>query len=85
MAMASRPPQAVFLVGFMGAGKTSVGKALAQRLRWFFLDLDSEIEHQPVTEPGEACICLAALDAPLRFPATSPDAIASSFTRSSVS
>lgn len=31
-------------------------------------DLDSEVEHQPVTEPGEACICLAALDAPLRFP-----------------
>ncbi len=31
-------------------------------------DLDADIEHQPVTEPGEACICLAALDAPLRFP-----------------
>jgi putative transcriptional regulator len=31
-------------------------------------DLDNEIEHQPVTEPGEAYICLAALDAPLRFP-----------------
>ncbi len=31
-------------------------------------DLDSDVEHQPVTEPGEACICLAALDAPLRFP-----------------
>jgi shikimate kinase len=44
--MESRPPQAVFLVGFMGAGKTSVGKALAQRLHWFFLDLDSEIEQR---------------------------------------
>ncbi len=31
-------------------------------------DLDSEIEHQPVTSPGEPCICVAALDAPLRFP-----------------
>ncbi|MFM2354807.1 MAG: Anti-sigma-E factor ChrR [Pseudomonadota bacterium] len=27
----------------------------------------SELEHQPIAEPGEACICLAATDAPLRF------------------
>lgn len=31
-------------------------------------DLDAEVEHQPVTAAGEPCICLAALDAPLRFP-----------------
>jgi anti-ECFsigma factor, ChrR len=31
-------------------------------------DLDSEVEHQPVTVPGTACICVSALDAPLRFP-----------------
>ena len=31
-------------------------------------DLDPETEHQPVTSPGEPCICVAALDAPLRFP-----------------
>lgn len=30
-------------------------------------DLDSETEHQPVTAPGVPCICVAALDAPLRF------------------
>ncbi len=30
----------IFLVGFMGAGKTSVGRALAQRLNWSFQDLD---------------------------------------------
>lgn len=30
-------------------------------------DLDSDIEHQPVTVPGAACICVSALDAPLRF------------------
>ena len=34
----------VFLIGFMGAGKTSVGKALAQRLSWEFRDLDRVIE-----------------------------------------
>lgn len=31
-------------------------------------DLDQETEHQPVTVPGSACICVSALDAPLRFP-----------------
>jgi putative transcriptional regulator len=30
-------------------------------------DLDSDTEHQPVTSPGVACICVAATDAPLRF------------------
>lgn len=34
----------VFLTGFMGAGKTSVGRALAQRLGWKFYDLDEAIE-----------------------------------------
>jgi shikimate kinase len=34
---------AVFLVGFMGAGKTSVGRALATRLNWAFQDLDDQI------------------------------------------
>ena len=36
--------QAVFLVGFMGAGKSSVGRALGQRLNWVFEDLDDRIE-----------------------------------------
>jgi len=31
-------------------------------------DLDNEIEHQPITAPGVPCVCVAALDAPLRFP-----------------
>jgi putative transcriptional regulator len=31
-------------------------------------DLDSDVLHQPVTAPGVPCICVAALDAPLRFP-----------------
>lgn len=30
-------------------------------------DLDSDIEHQPVTSTGVPCICVSALDAPLRF------------------
>jgi shikimate kinase len=35
---------AVALVGFMGAGKTTVGRALAARLGWRFDDLDDLIE-----------------------------------------
>jgi shikimate kinase len=33
----------IFLVGFMGAGKTSVGQALAERLGYQFLDLDERL------------------------------------------
>jgi len=36
--------RAVFLVGFMGSGKSSVGKEWARRLNWDFVDLDSRIE-----------------------------------------
>jgi shikimate kinase len=38
------PAYAVFLVGFMGAGKTSVGRELANQLGWAFVDLDGTIE-----------------------------------------
>lgn len=37
---------AVFLVGFMGAGKTSVGRALAEQLNWTFEDLDDRIQQR---------------------------------------
>lgn len=38
--------QLVFLVGFMGSGKSTVGRLLAGRLGWKFLDLDEEIERR---------------------------------------
>jgi shikimate kinase len=34
----------VYLIGFMGAGKTTVGRQLAKELHWQFFDLDQEIE-----------------------------------------
>jgi len=37
-------PRAIILVGFMGAGKTSVGLALSHVLEWRFQDLDLRIE-----------------------------------------
>lgn len=36
----------VFLIGFMGAGKTTVGKALAAKLNFRFADVDDWIESQ---------------------------------------
>jgi shikimate kinase len=36
----------VVLIGFMGAGKTSVGSALARQLGWAFEDLDDRIERR---------------------------------------
>lgn len=38
------PP--VFLCGFMGAGKTSCGRILAEKLRWEFADTDEETEKE---------------------------------------
>lgn len=43
----------IYLVGFMGCGKSTVGSALADQLGWSFFDLDQEIEKaadQSVTE-----------------------------------
>lgn len=34
----------IYLTGFMGSGKTTVGRALADELGWAFTDLDEEIE-----------------------------------------
>jgi shikimate kinase len=41
----------IYLVGFMGSGKSTVGRALAERLGWSFFDIDAEIEQaerQPI-------------------------------------
>lgn len=40
------PKRRVFLTGFMGAGKTTVGKVLAQKLGWSFYDLDDLVEQR---------------------------------------
>jgi shikimate kinase len=39
-----QPPELVLLVGFMGAGKTTVGRELERTLNWCFYDLDALIE-----------------------------------------
>ena len=37
---------ALYLVGFMGCGKSTVGRSLADALKWDFVDLDDEIERE---------------------------------------
>lgn len=36
--------QIIFIIGFMGSGKTTAGKKLASLLGWKFIDLDKKIE-----------------------------------------
>jgi shikimate kinase len=36
----------LYLVGFMAAGKSTVGRSLADELGWCFVDVDSDIEAQ---------------------------------------
>jgi shikimate kinase len=45
-ANAPRPIERLVLTGFMGSGKSTVGRSLAQRLGWGFVDLDSLIEQR---------------------------------------
>lgn len=40
----TEPPRSVFLIGMMGAGKTTVGRLLAQALGFEFVDADRELE-----------------------------------------
>ncbi len=54
------PPRNVILVGFMASGKTSVGRALAERTGWTLIDADDVIVeragkpiHRIFSEDGE--------------------------------
>jgi len=44
--VSGRPITAILLVGFMGAGKSTVGRALGNQLGWPFEDLDERIERR---------------------------------------
>lgn len=37
-------PRLIYIIGFMGSGKTTAGKKLASLLGWSFIDLDIKIE-----------------------------------------
>lgn len=53
----------VVLIGFMGTGKTAVGKRLARLLGWEFVDTDAEIERLT----GKSIARLFAEDGEIRF------------------
>lgn len=43
----------IYLVGFMGSGKTTIGRLLAKELGWRFVDLDEDVESdqkKPIAE-----------------------------------
>ena len=44
---------ALYLVGFMASGKTTIGRAVAGELGWPFTDIDSEIEARQGRSIGE--------------------------------
>jgi shikimate kinase len=45
-ARASFPYTRILLIGFMGSGKSTVGRLLASELEWVHIDLDAEIERR---------------------------------------
>jgi shikimate kinase len=74
--LAALGPRSLVLVGMMGAGKSSIGRKLAQRLNLPFVDADSEIEQaagmsiseifakhgEPYFRAGEARVIARLLD-----------------------
>ena len=40
----SHGPKNIFLTGFMGVGKSTIGRLLSQQLNWLFKDLDNLVE-----------------------------------------
>lgn len=85
----------VVLVGFMGSGKSSVGRALARRLRVGFVDVDERIERaagkpirdifsaegEPAFREREAAALRDALSVPGRVVATGGGAFLSEGNR----
>jgi shikimate kinase len=52
----------IYIIGFMGSGKTTAGEKLSSLLKWSFIDLDKSIEEQTgktvseiFSQKGEAC------------------------------
>jgi shikimate kinase len=79
---ATLPPhlRRLVLTGFMGAGKTTVGRLLAQRLGWEFLDLDAFIE----ARTGLTVPSIFSAHGESRFRQLESSALASALGRSNV-
>ena len=57
------PTDKVYLIGFMGAGKTTVARALARRLDWRIEDIDERVE----AREGRAVAAIFARDGEAYF------------------
>lgn len=57
------PPKNIVLIGFMGCGKTTVGRELHHRLGYPLVDMDQVIEHRV----GKAITTIFAQDGELAF------------------
>ena len=68
----------IVLTGFMGAGKTTVGRLLAARLNWDFLDLDAHLEARTALTVPE----IFALHGEAHFRRLESTALASALSRS---
>lgn len=66
-----RELRTVILTGFMGAGKSTVGALLAQRLGWDFLDADAAIE----ARAGKSVAAIFADDGEAAFRTLEAEAI----------
>jgi shikimate kinase len=90
-----RVPKTIALVGLMGAGKSSIGRRLAQRLGLPFIDADSEIEAaadatieeifqrhgEAAFRDGERRVIARILDGPIHVLATGGGAFMDASTR----
>ena len=73
-----RSAERIVLTGFMGSGKTTIGRRLAERLGWLFLDLDSAIEQRD----GRTVADIFAKSGEAAFRAMESDALISSLKKS---
>jgi shikimate kinase len=69
-----RSIERIVLTGFMGSGKSTVGRSLAQRLGWRFVDLDNLIEQRD----GRAVSRIFAESGEAAFRAMETEALTSS-------
>lgn len=72
------PIERIVLTGFMGSGKSTIGRALAHRLGWRFVDLDNLIERRD----GRAVSRIFAESGEAAFRAMESDALASALRES---
>jgi 3-dehydroquinate synthase len=70
--MQSQSVERIFLIGLPGAGKTTTGRALAEWLRWSFIDLDNVVTAQA----GKSVAAIFADEGEARFRALESAALA---------